>query len=195
MDDLKVLVDLHVTADRQGPGGDAQTRVAIELAGLASRRGLTVADIGCGTGASTLVLPRHLDAHVVAVDALPEFLDVLRSRAARAGVAQRIDTVNASMDALPFDAASLDAMWSEGAIYNIGFEDGVTQWRRYLKRGGILAVSKLTWLTASRPAELEAHRAAQYAQVATASAQLAVLGRRGYAPIGYFVARKTDDAP
>jgi len=187
VDDLKLLIDLHVAADRQGPGGTAETRRAIELSGLLKQRGLKVADVGCGTGASTLVLAEDLDAEIIAVDFLPEFLDVLGSRAARAGLAGRIRTVNASMDSLPFEAGSLDAIWSEGAIYNMGFENGVSQWRRFLKRGGILAISELTWLTSSRPAELEAHWCAQYAEVGTASSKLAVLESNGYAPLGYFV--------
>lgn len=187
MDDLKLLIDLHVTADRQGPGDATQTRRAIELAGLSRLRNLNVADIGCGTGASAMVLAQDLESKIVAVDSLPEFLDTLRSRAKQAGLADRITTVNASMDRLPFEAERLDAIWSEGAIYNVGFENGVRQWRRFLKRGGILAVSELTWLTASRPAELEDHWRAQYAEVGTASSKLAVLERNGYAPIGYFV--------
>ena len=187
MDDFKLLIDLHITAGRQGPGGAAETRRAIELSDLSKQPNLKVADIGCGTGASTLVLAQDLDAQIIAVDFLSDFLDVLRSRAAQGGVADRIGTVNASMDMLPFEAGSLDAIWSEGAIYNMGFENGVRQWRRFLKRGGILAISELTWLTASRPAELEAYWCAQYAEVGTASSKLAVLERNGYAPIGYFV--------
>lgn len=187
MDDLNLLIDLHVTADRQGPGDAIQTRRAIELAGLSRLRDLNVADIGCGTGASAIVLAQDLESQIVAVDSLPEFLETLRSRAEQAGLAERITTVNASMDRLPFDAESLDAIWSEGAIYNVGFENGVRRWRRFLKRGGILAVSELTWLTATRPAELEDHWRAQYAEVGTASSKLAVLERNGYAPIGYFV--------
>jgi hypothetical protein len=33
----------------------------------------------------------------------------------------------------------------------------VTDWRRYLKTGGLLVVSEITWLTVSRPADLAAH--------------------------------------
>lgn len=186
MDDLALLIDLHLEAARQGPGRDVETRRAIDMSGLSQRQALKLADIGCGTGASTLVLAQSLDAEIVAVDFLPDFLAMLKARAASAGVADRIKTVNASMDALPIEPGSLDAIWSEGAIYNIGFENGVRQWRRFLKPGGILAVSELTWLTDHRPAEIEAHWQAQYAEVGTASSKMAVLERNGYAPMGYF---------
>jgi SAM-dependent methyltransferase len=153
---------------------------------LSKRQRLRIADIGCGTGASTLVLARALDARIVAVDFLSEFLDVLRARAVEAGLGDRIETVNASMDAMPFEADGLDAIWSEGAVYNIGFENGVRTWRPFLKPGGILAVSELTWLTANRPTELEEHWCRHYPEVGTAASKLAVLERNGYAPIGYF---------
>lgn len=187
MDDLSLLIDLHLDAARQGPGDATQTRRAVDLAGLSGLRDLMVADIGCGTGASSLVLAQDLQSQVAAVDTLPALLAALQSRAEQAGLADRITPVNASMDSLPFEVESLDAIWSEGAIYNMGFENGVSQWRRYLKPGGVLAVSELTWLTASRPIELEDHWRAQYPEVGTASSKLAVLERHGYAPIGYFV--------
>ena len=47
------------------------------------------------------------------------------------------------MDDLPFDKRSLDAVWSEGAIYNIGLNKGIARFGRYLKRGGILSVSEI----------------------------------------------------
>lgn len=187
MDDLQLLVDLHREGDRQGPGNDAQTCRAIELSGLRQQQGLKMADIGCGTGASTLVLARELDAEIMAIDFLPEFLETLKDRAKKAGLADRISTQAISMDSLPLAPGSLDALWSEGAIYNIGFEAGVRDWRRFLKPGGILAVSELTWLTDSRPEELETYWRAQYAEVDTASSKMAVLERNGYVPLGYFV--------
>ena len=187
MDDLQLLADLHGQTERQGPGGDAETCRAIELSGLLNQPGLKIADIGCGTGASTFVLARELDASIMAIDFLPAFLETLKARARQAGFAERITTREASMDALPFSPEELDAIWSEGAIYNIGFEQGVRTWHRFLKPGGILAVSELTWLTNSRPAEIEAHWRSEYAEVDTASAKLAVLERNGYTPVGYFV--------
>jgi SAM-dependent methyltransferase len=186
MDEMKLLVEFHKGGLRQGPGGDDETRLAIQMSGLRGQRDLRIADIGCGTGASTIVLANELDAHITAVDFLPDFLAVLDAKAKQAGVATRIATVPESMDRLPFENASLDAIWSEGAIYNMGFEAGIKAWKRFLKLGGILAVSELTWLTDERPAELQAHWDREYPEVATASSKLAVLEANGFSPIGYF---------
>jgi len=187
LDDLSLLASLHLDGDRQGPGGDAQTRRAIELSGLSHNPSLKVADIGCGTGASTLVLAKALGAQITAIDFLPSFLERLQARAAVLGLSELIRTELATMESLSFPDASLDAIWSEGAIYNIGFERGVKAWRRFLKPAGILAVSELTWLTDARPEALEAHWMTQYPEVATASAKLAILEKNGYTPLGYFV--------
>lgn len=188
-DPFELLVDLHIDGERQGPGSDEATRRAIELAGLtgrSGRSGLAVADIGCGTGASTLVLAHDLDATITAVDFLPPFLERLELEAQRRGVSDRITTMAASMDELAFEPESLDVIWAEGAIYNIGFEHGVRTWRPFLRPGGVLAVSEITWLTDRRPAELEEHWAEEYPEIGTASAKLATLETAGYTPIGYF---------
>lgn len=186
MDELQLLVDLHKDGPRQGPGGEAETRLAVALSGLKGKSSLRIADIGCGAGAATLVLARELDARLTAVDFLPEFLANLEVAAGRAGVADRVTTLEASMEALPFDEASYDAIWSEGAIYNMGFAAGVAAWRKFLRPGGVLAVSELTWLTDHRPEELQVHWEREYAEVDTASGKMAVLERHGYSPIGYF---------
>jgi ubiquinone/menaquinone biosynthesis C-methylase UbiE len=187
MDYLQLLTSLHKNAARQGPGGEAETQMAITLSGLRETNDLRIADIGCGTGASTLVLAQELDARITAIDFLPEFLAKLEIAAGKSGVADRIETVAISMDALPFKDGELDAIWSEGAIYNIGFEEGVKEWRRFLKPGGILAVSEITWLTDERPGELDAHWNREYPQIDTAAAKMAILQARGFTPLGYFV--------
>ena len=187
MDNLQLLVDLHQDAQRQGPGGEVQTRLAGALSGLGRARNLKIADIGCGSGASTLVLARTLDAHITAVDIFPEFLNKLAEAASRTGVADHITTLAESMDKLPFMEAEFDAVWSEGAIYNMGFARGIEAWRKYLKTGGILAVSELTWLRDERPEPLQTYWGQEYPEVDTASAKMAILERLGFSPIGYFV--------
>lgn len=184
--ELDLLIDLHIDAERQGPGSDDVTRRAVALAGLRASSGLEIADVGCGTGASTLVLAEDLDARITAVDLFPAFLERLDHEARQRGVVDRITTLAASMDELAFELESFDVIWSEGAIYNMGFAAGVRTWREFLKTGGVLAVSEVTWLTDQRPAELEAHWAEEYPEIATASTKIAVLESAGYSPVGYF---------
>ncbi len=188
MDDYTLLIDLHKGGHRQGPGGDAETERALDLTMIDRNAPLKIADIGCGTGASTILLARLLNtSHITAVDFLQDFLDVLSEEAKNSGVADRISTLPCSMDNLPFADEELDVIWSEGAIYNMGFEKGVAEWRRFLKAGGLLVASEITWLTDSRPEELQQHWDSEYPEINTASTKISVLEKYGYSPIGYFV--------
>jgi ubiquinone/menaquinone biosynthesis C-methylase UbiE len=148
---------------------------------------MKIADIGCGTGASTILLAEDLNAEITAVDFLPEFLDELQSRANDQGVADKITPLSCSMDALPFAAGEFDVIWSEGAIYNMGFEAGVSAWGRFLKPGGKLIVSEITWLSATRPLELQSYWEREYPEIDVASAKIEILERHGYRPEAYFV--------
>lgn len=182
-----LLIDLHKANKRQGPGGDEQTIQALQLAGLTdSSDPLKIADIGCGTGDSTLTLADHLNAEITAVDLFQDFLDVLSEEAGKRGVSNKIKTLAVSMEELPFEEASLDVIWAEGAIYNMGFAKGVEYFKRFLKPGGILAASEITWLTNERPVEIQHHWDAEYPEIATASDKIKVLEEHSFVLKGYF---------
>jgi SAM-dependent methyltransferase len=121
------------------------------------------------------------------VDLFPAFIEKLEAQADALNLDARIQTYIGDMTSLPFGDEELDIIWSEGAIYNMGFEAGVRQWRKYLKPGGFLAVSEIIWLTADRPAEIDAFWKAEYPEIDLASGKLRVLEDNGYAPVGYFV--------
>jgi SAM-dependent methyltransferase len=91
------------------------------------------------------------------------------------------------MENLPFANEELDMIWAEGSIYNIGFERGVSSWRRFLKPGGILAVSEITWLTKHRPPEIRTYWQDAYPGIDMASSKIDVLEKNGYSLLGYFV--------
>jgi precorrin-6B methylase 2 len=77
MEEYQLLIDLHKRSKRQGPGGDAETEKAIDLAMLDSSASLRIADIGCGTGSSAMCLAGFLNARITQSD----FLDVLEGSA------------------------------------------------------------------------------------------------------------------
>ena len=187
MDDYQLLVDLHKRAKRQGPGGEAETRKAIDLAMLDPSAPLKVADIGCGTGASTIQLARLLNAKITAIDFWADFIEALKENAENEGLSNKINPLVGSMENLPFEDEEYDVIWSEGAIYIIGFETGINEWRRFLKPGGMLVVSEITWITSERPFEIQKYWQAEYPEIDIASSKINILEKSGYSPVAYFV--------
>lgn len=186
MTNLELLIDLHRSQFRQGPGGEPQSVQAINLAGLNSLRPLKIADMGCGCGSSSLLLAKHLNAEIHAVDFLADFLEELNTKAKVLGVSDKIKTHACSMEDLPFEDNSLDVIWAEASIYNIGFERGISYWKRFLKPGGKLIVSEITWLSSNRPSEIENYWKQAYPEIALCSSKIALLEQNDYSPQAYF---------
>lgn len=157
------------------------------MAGLKPSPDLAVADLGCGTGAASLVLARDLGARVTAIDAAEPFIDRLRERAAAEGLADRIDARVGFMEEPPFAESSLDLIWSEGAIYNLGFAAGVRAWRSLLRPGGVLAVTEMSWTSRHRPPAVATHWAEAYPTMGSVSENLRTLEDEGYRIEGLFV--------
>jgi serine/threonine-protein kinase HipA len=136
---------------RQGPGSDACTREALRRLG-ALPAAPRVLDLGCGSGRAALVLADALRTKVVAVDNHQPFLDQLRATARERALEHLIEARCADMAAPGVPAGSIDLLWSEGALYLLGFEDGLRLWRPLLAPAGCLVASECTWLCADPPA-------------------------------------------
>lgn len=183
---FELMVDLHRSQKRQGPGSEEDTLRAFSLSQLPFDRPIKVVDIGCGTGETCLTLAEHTEAEILGIDLFPQFLQELEKRASEAGLGDRIEVQEASMENLNLEADAFDLIWSEGAIYNIGFEAGIKAWRKFLKPGGYLAVSEITWLTAQRPTEIENFWSEEYPEIARAHHKIDQLEENGYTLKGYF---------
>ena len=187
MTEIELIVDFYKDTERQGPGSSFETVKALSFININKDHKLKIADIGCGSGAQTITLAQNIKGQITAVDLFPEFLDKLNSRSEELGFQERIKTIEKSMEDLPFDNDEFDIIWSEGAIYNMGFEAGIKKWKNYLKSGGYLCVSEITWTTNSRPKEIEEHWKNEYPEIDTASNKIRILEENGYTTVGYFV--------
>lgn len=187
MNPLDLLIDLHKDGNRQGPGSDFHTRLALQFTDVATRPTPQIADIGCGTGASTLVLAGETTGTIAAVDLSAVLLQQLSGRMTRAGFSHRVSPVEASMDQLPFQPGSFDLIWSEGAIYQMGFREGLAAWKPFLKPDGWLAVSDICWITGSRPPEIDRFWSAAYQQMKTVSDKVREIEQAGYTPAAHFI--------
>jgi len=91
------------------------------------------------------------------------------------------------MFALPFGEQTFDAIWSEGAIYNIGFERGLNEWQKFLKKGGYIAVTDASWFTEERPAEIDLFWKDAYPEIDTISKNIVKMQKAGYVPVATFI--------
>ena len=93
-----------------------------------------------------MVLAQHTPGSITGLDFFPEFIECFNRNAEKLNLQDRVKGVVGSMDALSFEKESLDLIWSEGAIYNIGFERGLNEWRNYLKPEDTLPFLKVSGL-------------------------------------------------
>lgn len=128
-----------------GPGGDVYTLDVLRT--LPAREFETIVDAGSGSGRQTIALARELRTLVHAVDSHGPFLDDLRRRASEAGVARLVETHLMDMAEIPRVFKDIDLLWSEGAAYNIGFENALCTWAPAVKPGGLIVVSELVLLS------------------------------------------------
>ncbi len=181
MKGLDILYRIHSGLPRQGPGSTECTARAFRHVNLQNMHPL-VLDIGCGSGASALVLSRLTGGTVVAVDNHQPFLVELKERAwALQGPGRKeVQPLQASMSSLPFLNGSFDLIWSEGAAYLMGFEEALLSWRPLLKREGFLVVSEVTWLECNPPEEIRSYWEANYPAIASDSSHIETIARSGY---------------
>lgn len=186
MTEIELIIDLHKDSKRQGPGSEKDTLKALGFMNFSQDQQLKVADIGCGSGGQTITLAKNINGQIIAIDLFPEFLNKLKEDSQKNGLEARIITLEKSMNSLPFSKEEFDIIWSEGAIYNIGFEQGIKKWKDYLKVGGYLAVSEITWTTNARPKEIEEFWTQEYPEIDKASNKIKQLESNGYTLVGYF---------
>ncbi len=168
---------------RQGPGEDTCTERAWRF--LAEREGFPerpeILDAGCGSGAQSLLLARLCGgARIRALDFHAPFLATLRERAEKEGTLDRIRTVEGSIAEMPFEDGAFDVVWSEGALFTVGFARGVREARRCLRPGGYLAASELAWLTPDPPEEVAAYFGSRYPAMLSREGNRSLIESQGF---------------
>jgi cyclopropane fatty-acyl-phospholipid synthase-like methyltransferase len=170
---------------RQGPGDNESTRSALAMI-QPLPNDVRILDIGCGSGTQTIELAGNTSGTITALDNHQPFLDELDRRVSREGLTERIKVVNGSMFSLDFAKESFDVIWSEGAIFIIGFEAGLEAFKPLLKPGGYLAVTDLCWIRDNPPGEIAAFFGTEYPAIMSGAECLESIGRTGYEQAGSF---------
>lgn len=184
---MDIFFEIHDGLEREGPGNNEATRRAFSQV-----RDLPVnpeiLDVGCGPGIQTIELSRLINGtggQITAIDLHKQYLDALEKKIEEAG-SNNISLDIQDMNDLPYEPATFDLIWSEGAIYIMGFENGLNQLKQFLRPGGHVVVSELSWIKDGAPAEILNFWDEAYPAMKTVDRNIEIAKNCGYQLIGHF---------
>ncbi|BDU73717.1 SAM-dependent methyltransferase [Mesoterricola silvestris] len=184
MEAVAPLLRLFKGMSQKGPGGEASTLRALSLCPLPAQP--SVADLGCGAGASTLVLARTLRVPILALDADGTALDDLWAAAQSQGLLPLVHPRTGDLGDPPIPPGSLDLLWSEGAIAHVGWRKGLAVWKDLLRPGGVMAFTDATWFREDPPPEAQAFWRPWYPTMGTEASNLQLAREAGLEVVGHF---------
>ncbi|MCX6671778.1 MAG: class I SAM-dependent methyltransferase [Euryarchaeota archaeon] len=190
MEGMQYFYELFRNLPRGGPGDNQSTRKAFGyLKNLPFEP--RILDIGCGPGMQTLELAKLSNGTIIALDNYQPFLDILMRNAIKEGVEKRIILKNQSMLDMDFNNNSFDVIWSEGALYFMGFQNGLKHCHQFLKKNGYLAVTEAVLLSPSIPKPLQQFWDVGYPDIKDIKSNIALIQNEGFELLAHFTLPKS----
>lgn len=182
---MKYFFEIFEPCFRLGPGDDETTiRVFKMLKGLPDKP--EILDIGCGNGAQSLVLAGNFNCHITAIDNHEPFLVFFREKINDNNLHNKITVINKDMNNMDFSNESFDIIWSEGALYSMGFENGLKKIKKLLKTNGYIAISELCWFLDNRPKEISDFFNNMYPDIKNIEDNMSMIEKLDYKIINHF---------
>lgn len=182
--DMEIFLDIHMDMPRQGSGRDKYTQKAYEI--IPKINHPKILDIGCGPGMQTIKLAKLSDGEVIGTDIFQQYLDQLKELIKKENLQNRVKAINQSMDDIKFPEGYFDIIWAEGSIFIIGFENGLKEWKKYIKPNGYLAVHEMAWLKENPPREIQEYWEKVYPKISTIDNMIKIIQKCGYTLLGHF---------
>lgn len=138
----------------------------------------TVIDAGCGDGFFTELLSERLPrGQAIGLDTSAAYLHAAEGRLKERIAAARVRLVDGDVNELPFDDASIDAIWSGHSMQSYPqIPHVLAEFRRVLRPGGLLAVletDNIHSIMLSWPPDLElAARRAEHREIGDADSYI-----------------------
>jgi ubiquinone/menaquinone biosynthesis C-methylase UbiE len=123
---------------------------------------------------------------IVALDNYKPFLDQLMEKAEKKGVEVNIIPNCISMMDMDFEENTFDIIWSEGALYFMGFQNGLKRCRQLLKSEGCLAVSELVYTAMNPPKEVVQYLEGEYPAIKNIAENIRLIQDEGYNLVSNF---------
>ncbi len=182
----EIFFEVYEHLPRQGPGNRACAARALGLC-----RELppspAILDLGCGVGGQTLQLAELVPSgSITAVDSHAPSIERLQAAIAARGLAHRVSAIVGDMAHPEQPPGSLDLIWSEGALYNVGLQNALHICHDLLRPGGYLAFTDAVWRKENPPPEIKAGFELDYPTIGRLENDVAAIHDSGFELIGHF---------
>jgi SAM-dependent methyltransferase len=117
----------------ESPAGKLRWARRVQMLSGHLRPGMTILEIGCGTGYFTRELTRR-GADIIAIDVSPELLEIAKAKSSAPNV--RYEIQNAS--ALTYSDATFDSVVGSSVLHHLEIEEALREIYRVLKPGGTI---------------------------------------------------------
>ena len=185
MEGIEYLYELSEALPRCGPGDNESTRRAFNSIPILLKQPF-ILDIGCGPGVQTIELAKISNGNIIALDNHQAFLDKLKEQAKKEGLDETILPKNVSMLDMDFDQNTFDIIWSEGALYFMGFQNGLKRCHQLLKNNGYVAVTELVYTAPNPPDTVIQYFENEYPDIKDINGNIDVIKKAGFTMLSNF---------
>jgi cyclopropane fatty-acyl-phospholipid synthase-like methyltransferase len=190
MEGIEYIYELCEALPRSGPGDNASTRHAFNAIPKFQTTPF-ILDIGCGQGMQTIELAKISNGKIVALDNHQTFLELLMQQAQEHGVAGNIVPLTISMLDMEFEKEAFDLIWSEGALYIMGFQNGLKRCYQLLRSEGYLALTELVYMVPDPPDELVEYFSVEYPDIKNIGENIKTIKEEGFRLVSNFTLPET----
>jgi ubiquinone/menaquinone biosynthesis C-methylase UbiE len=134
----------------------------------------------------TVELAKISNGKVIALDIHQAFLDLLMEQAKKYRVAEKIIPKNISMLDMDFEEKTFDIIWSEGALYLMGFQNGLKRCYELLRNKGYLAVTELVYTVSDPPPQVMEYFEDEYPDIKNIGENIETIKEEGFSLISNF---------
>lgn len=185
MEGIEYICELCEALPRSGPGDNEYTRRAFNMIPHFQTPPF-ILDIGCGQGMQTIELAKISNGKTIALDNHQPFLDLLVEQAKKQKIEDKIIPKNISMIDMDFEEETFDIIWSEGALYFMGFQDGLKRCHQLLKEKGYLAVTELVYTIPNPPPPVVEYFENEYPDIKNIEENIEIIKKEGFDLVANF---------